>query len=123
MPFSNVIYVEDESDIRTVVSLILSEQGINVVQFDSGAAAIADAQHHEPDLILMDFTMEKMDGIETLQRLREIPHYESTPCVFVTARIDQESLEAIDRVKNTAMIRKPFNPKTLVAELLSLIHI
>lgn len=117
MALRSVIYIEDESDIRTVVSLILTSQGIEVFQFESGEAAIEAAAEHKPDLVLMDLTMEKMDGIESLKHLRAVPGYQEIPCVFVTARIDQQSVDAINRVENASVIRKPFSPTTLVSEL------
>lgn len=117
MALRSVFYIEDEPDIRTVVSLILSSRSIKVWQFESGADAIEKATECVPELILMDLTMDEMDGIETLERLREIPGYQKIPCVFVTARIDQPSHDAIDRFENVSVIRKPFDPTTLVSEL------
>ena len=116
-----VIYVEDEPDIRTVVALILSTYDIEVTQFGSGAEAIAKAGDLQPDLILMDLTMAEMDGIESLKRLREISGYEKIPCVFVTARIDDQATEDLNGIENASVIRKPFDPGTLVDELKTIV--
>jgi len=65
--------------------------------------------------------MAEMDGIETLIRLREISGYEEIPCVFVTARIDDQAVEDLSGIENTSVIRKPFDPGTLVDELKTIV--
>lgn len=121
MEIRKVIYVEDEPDIRTVVALILSTYDIEVAEFGSGAEAIERAGDLQPDLILMDLTMAEMDGIEALLRLREISGYEEVPCVFVTARIDDQAIADLKEIENASVIRKPFDPGTLVDELKAIV--
>ena len=116
MQLNQILYIEDDDDIRQVVSLLLSSQGIQVHAFSTSEQAIEAATELQPDLVLLDVMMAGRNGFDTLRELRTLPGYAKTPAVFLTAREEPEAavLEALHPV---AIIPKPFEPGILAERL------
>ena len=109
-----VTYVEDEPDIRTVVEFALSKiDGLMLDICSSGPEAISKTPLFKPDLIILDVMMPGMDGIETLERLREFPQLAKTPVVFLTVRAMPQEIAALQTLGCAGVITKPFDPNTL----------
>ena len=121
MSIQKILYIEDEDDIRTVVSMILRNHGIEVEAYAGSQEAIDGSVDSQPDLMLLDISMPLKDGFETLAELRQRPGYENIPAVFMTARSDSK-LEDLDRFQPVALIIKPFNPSSLKDELESILE-
>jgi two-component system nitrogen regulation response regulator NtrX len=67
-----ILVVDDEQDIRTSLAGILEDEGYRTVFAKDGAEALETARRERPDLVLLDIWMPKMDGLETLQKLKEV---------------------------------------------------
>ena len=117
MNLKSIIYVKDEPDIRHIVKLHLTKNGIVVHDFNSGLRALECAPDPPPDLMLLDVMMRDIDGQATLSKLREIEAYENVPCIFFTAKADASTLEMLNSFPNTAVIYKPFKMKSFFADL------
>ncbi|MCH2183039.1 MAG: response regulator [Mariniblastus sp.] len=116
MSIQKILYIEDEDDIRTVVSMILSNQGIVVKAYACSQEAIDSSLEFSPDLLLLDISMPHKDGFETLAELRQRPGYQNVPAVFMTAQSDP-CPEKLDTFQPVAVIMKPFDPSNLKREL------
>ncbi|HYY58826.1 MAG TPA: response regulator [Pyrinomonadaceae bacterium] len=81
------IMVVDDAEIWRRLSFnLLSEAGYRVVEADSGESAIELARSSSPlDLVVMDFGMPKLNGLDTAKHLRAISGYESIPIILLTA--------------------------------------
>jgi CheY-like chemotaxis protein len=113
-----ILHVDDEADIREVVELSLGlDPGFVVRSCASGEDALAAAADWPPDMILCDVTMPKMDGPQTLVRLRENPQTAHIPVVFMTARARSHELEHFKSLGATGIIGKPFDPMTLATSV------
>ncbi|MDD2541822.1 MAG: sigma-54-dependent Fis family transcriptional regulator, partial [Desulfuromonadaceae bacterium] len=66
-----ILIIDDEKDIRTALAGILEDEGYQVLTAESGAEGIECARQELPDLILLDIWMPGMDGLETLEKLKE----------------------------------------------------
>ena len=114
-----ILYIEDEIDIQTLTKLALETYGGFTVRVcGSGWQAIEAAPSFKPDLILLDFMMPGMDGLETLRALREKEETATTPAVLMTARL--LSAGEIAQFKERGVldvISKPFNPTKLPSML------
>ncbi|MDX1757783.1 MAG: response regulator [Marinobacter sp.] len=109
-----IMYVEDEPDIRAVAELALSAVGGFEVQLcESGEQALASAEAFQPDLILLDVMMPRLDGPETLQALRENPALAGIPVAFMTAKVQPSEVEGYKALGAIDVIAKPFDPMTL----------
>ena len=117
MSLSSILYVEDESDIRHIVKLILNRSDILVHDFESGVKAIDSAPKNPPDLLLLDLMMNDMDGRETLFELRKLAAYRSIPCIFFTAKADANTQAILKEIPNAEVMYKPFEMKAFVSDL------
>jgi len=81
-----ILVVDDAAVWRRLSFNLLSEAGYRVIEADSGERAIELASSLTPlDLVIMDFGMPRLNGIDTAQRLRTISGYESVPIILLTA--------------------------------------
>jgi CheY-like chemotaxis protein len=122
MPGKRILVVDDEKKIRELLELRLIAAGYEVVQASDGEAGVAQAKAYQPDLILMDVMMPKMDGAEAVKCLQEDPATKDIPVIFLTAIITKEEEEnqsfgAQMNVPQHRFIAKPFDPKILLAEI------
>jgi len=113
----NVLYVEDEADIREVVEFALEDEGFELVVCDSGKEALIKGSSIIPDLILIDVMMPEMDGPTTLSKLREMPHMLTVPVIFMTAKVQPAEVEEYLNLGAVGVIRKPFDAMTLADEI------
>ncbi|MDX2212313.1 MAG: PAS domain S-box protein [Oculatellaceae cyanobacterium bins.114] len=112
-PLPNILLAEDnEANINTVSSY-LGVKGYSVLVARNGQEAIALAQIHYPDLILMDIQMPGMDGLETIQMIRQNPSLAKTPIIALTALVMQGDRERCLNAGATAYLAKPVRLKEL----------
>lgn len=122
MSLNKVMHVEDDDSIRAVAEIALTDvAGFELLSCDGGHSALAQAEHFAPDLILLDVMMPQMDGLQTLQGLRQIPSLLNTPVVFMTAKIQQTEKQLYLDAGAVAVIDKPFDPM-LLGEMLESIY-
>lgn len=91
-----IMLVDDEPHIRKYISLILKTLGAPIIiEASNGEEAIATYQRENPDLVLMDVNMPKMDGLEALKKLREVDP--NCVVIMLTSLANRESIEqAVD---------------------------
>lgn len=106
-----VVVAEDEGLIRMDVVASLEEAGLVVVgQAADGEEAIALATEHEPDLVVMDVKMPRLDGISAAQKIAEL----KIPVVLLTAFSDAELVARAAEAGAMAYVTKPFKPTDLL---------
>ncbi len=106
-----VVVAEDEGLIRMDVVASLEEAGLVVVgQAADGEEAIALATEHEPDLVVMDVKMPRLDGISAAQKIAEL----KIPVVLLTAFSDSELVARAAEAGAMAYVTKPFKPTDLL---------
>src|SRR5688572_11969799 len=114
---SDVLVVEDEPDIRSLIVHHLERDGYRCRTAASGGEALARVRSSAPDLIVLDLMLPGMDGLEVCRRLRGDPATAAVPIIMLTAKADE-----IDRVVGLEMgaddyLAKPFSTKELVARV------
>ena len=80
-----ILIADDDMDNRTIAKEILEASGYKILLAANGLEALEMATREEPDLIILDMSMPKMNGWETAKRIRQIPRMASTPIVAFTA--------------------------------------
>lgn len=113
-----ILAVEDEPDIRMVLEVALRDVGgFRLRVCSSGAEALDIAPELRPDLNLLDVMMPEMDGPDTLAALRQIPETQTTPVVFLTAKVQPEEVARFRELGALGVIAKPFDPMSLADEV------
>ena len=116
-----VLYVEDEGDIREVTEFALEDEGFELVICASGQEALDNAIKQPIDLFLFDVMMPGMDGPTALKKLRELPQFQNTPVIFMTAKVQASELEVYKALGAIGVINKPFDPMTLPDQIRELL--
>ena len=117
-----ILVADDESHIRSVVSLKLSNAGFIVETAGDGREALELATARRPDLIITDYHMPQLSGLELCQRLQESPATARIPTILLTAQGYALDAQELHRHGVLQMLSKPFSPRQLLAtvnELLS----
>lgn len=104
-----VLVVDDESNMRFLIRMILESAGHEVVEAAHGAAALQRVKESCPDLVVTDLMMPVMSGRELVERLRADPETASLPIVVVSANSRSVATAA------DAVLGKPFDPDALLA--------
>jgi phosphate regulon transcriptional regulator PhoB len=113
----DVLVVEDEPDIRSLIVHHLEREGFRCRTATSGGEALARVRSTPPDLVVLDLMLPGMDGLEVCRRLRGDPVTAGLPIIMLTAKADE-----VDRVVGLEMgaddyLAKPFSIKELVARV------
>lgn len=117
MPAINVLVVEDEDAIREMLGLVLEQAEFAVRAVADTYQAQAALSESEPDLILLDWMLPGLSGVEWARRLKKDKQYGDVPIIMITARGEEE-----DRIKGLDVgaddyVTKPFSPRELVARI------
>jgi two-component system phosphate regulon response regulator PhoB len=110
---STILLVEDDPDIRHLVSYKLTKGGLDVVAVADGFAALRAARENPPDLVLLDVRMPRMSGLEVCRELRAGPLGPTVPIIMLSARSRPQDLEQGYAAGATEYIIKPFSPRDL----------
>jgi CheY-like chemotaxis protein len=115
---TKILYAEDEADIREIAMLAIETLGgFEIVSCYCGAEVIDLARQFQPQLILLDVMMPIMDGPTTLLALKQDPHLNQIPVIFLTAKIMNDEVSRFKEMGAIDVIAKPFDPITLSAQI------
>ncbi len=113
----SVLLVDDERSARMYLGRLLQDAGYIVMEADGGEQALAMARTNRPDLVLTDWVMPNMDGLQLIRALREESWGETLYILVITAKKEEENLvEAFDAGTND-FISKPIKPRVLLSRL------
>lgn len=117
--------VDDEADIREVVDIILTNAGHDVMPAENGKKALSLLKKVEPDLIILDVMMPKMNGMQVLQVLRNSDSTDHIPVIMLTATTQGSREDDEHWRKKTGaedFITKPFQPVDLLSRVDSVLE-
>lgn len=112
-----ILIVDDEPDILELIEYNLKKAGYQVFLASNGEEGIKMAKQHQPDLIILDIMMPRMDGIEACRLMRNMPEFKHTFMIFLTARSEEYSEIAGFNVGADDYIAKPIKPRALVSRI------
>jgi two-component system KDP operon response regulator KdpE len=109
-----VLIIEDEPAIRSVLRVLLEAQGYRVVEADTAARAEIETRSHKPDLLLVDLGLPDADGLKVVRRVRA---WSQVPIVVLSARtMEEQKIAALDAGADD-YVTKPFSAPELLARL------
>jgi len=120
MPDTNmkVLVVDDFATMRRIVKNILVQLGYkHIVEADDGTSALDILKKEKIDLIISDWNMPKMTGLDLLKTVRADAGLASTPFIMVTAEAQQDNIIAAVKAKVSQYIVKPFTADTLAEKI------
>ena len=112
-----VLLVEDEEDIREMVHFNLFKERYEVLLASDGQAALDIATNENPDLIVLDVMIPKVDGFEVCRTLKKDIETKKIPIIMLTAKGEEEDVIKGLEVGADDYITKPFSPKVLLARI------
>ena len=113
-----VLAIDDQSSVRVALRLSLEYLGLSVEEAENGEQGLRKARENVPDLILCDFDMPVMDGLETVVQLGKDPVLGRVPLIIISGMMTQESERRLMSAGANAVLPKPFS----LADLSSLVR-
>lgn len=117
-----VLIADDETHIIHVVAIKLRNNGYEVVSAGNGAEAYEIACKENPDIIVTDFQMPFMTGLELAEKLRSNVQTKDIPVILLTARSFAVTNEQQDSLGISACLSKPFSPKELLKKIEDILY-
>jgi len=117
-----ILVVEDEAPLLTLLRYNLEKQGFRVEEATDGQEALLRVSENKPDLVLLDWMLPSLSGIEVCRQIRRRPATRDLPVIMVTARTeDQDAVRALD-IGADDYITKPFAVEALLARIRALLR-
>jgi len=110
-----ILVADDESHILHVVSLKLRNAGFRVLTARDGQEALDLAMVEHPDLLITDYHMPQLSGLELCQRLKKDPATRNIPAIMLTARGYHLEPHDTEQSGILRLLSKPFSPRQLLA--------
>ncbi len=114
---ASILLVEDEPAILELLAINVMQCGYRAVRAHDAAGALAHIGHALPDLILLDWMLPDVSGVELARRLRADPRTRDTPIIMLTARADERDKVLGLESGADDYITKPFSPRELKARI------
>jgi two-component system alkaline phosphatase synthesis response regulator PhoP len=119
---ATILIVDDEDDILDLLQYNLGREGFETEVARDGVEALEKARAMDPDLIILDVMMPKMDGVEVCKRIRQDAHLRTTPILMLTARTEEEDQVAGLDVGADIYIGKPVSVPVLISQTNALLR-
>jgi DNA-binding response OmpR family regulator len=115
----SILVIDDNDDIRGLLSLVLQKEGYEVLEAAGGSEALIKINESKPDLILLDVMMPGLSGLEVLATIRESREKKisEVPVIMITAKSTIDDIDAAIELGANSYIVKPFRPANLVEKV------
>ena len=110
-----ILVMDDDASVRELCAMILSGEGFNVVEAPDARSGIRAAQVERPDLILLDWMMPEVDGLDALRELKSSADTAGIPVVMLTALDGLADVGLATMGGAESYVTKPFEPTTLAS--------
>lgn len=109
-----ILLADDEANLRLLVRTTLSDPRFRILEASDGKVALELAKAETPDVIVLDWMMPGLSGIEVAAELREDPLTRGIPIIMLTARGQKSDREQAERLEISSYLVKPFSPLELL---------
>jgi len=112
-----ILVVDDEPDVASLLTLMLKSQGYTVIMAGDGQEALEKARSEDPDLILLDVMLPRLDGYKVARMLKFDENYSHIPIVMLTAKVQERDKQTGIEMGADEYITKPFDTSLLLAKV------
>lgn len=112
-----ILVVDDDKMNLKVSRFILEQAGYAVTEAVSGVECLMSLKSKQVDLILLDVEMPVMNGIKTLERIREYKEYDKIPVMFLTSDASKDTVINAGRLDAAGYVKKPYAPQELLERI------
>jgi len=113
----NILVVEDEDAIREMLVMVLEQADLNVTAAASAEEALQSLAENRVDLLVLDWMLPGISGVELARRLKREPGFKDMPIILLTARGEEEDKIRGLEIGADDYVTKPFSPKELIARI------
>jgi len=113
----NILVVEDEDAIREMLMMVLEQADFHILAAVSAEEALKVLAENRVDLLLLDWMLPGISGVELAKRLKREPGYKDLPIILLTARGEEEDKIRGLEIGADDYVTKPFSPKELIARI------
>lgn len=117
-----ILLVDDEQDMVYAVKMQLEASGFKVLTAQDGQEGLDKARKENPDLIILDLMLPRIDGYKICRMLKFDEKYKNIPVIIYTARAQEADEKLGYEVGADAYLTKPFDPKKLLAKINELLN-
>jgi two-component system alkaline phosphatase synthesis response regulator PhoP len=118
MTTKSILLIDDEPNLAEVIAVCLeSFKGWKVQIANSGKAGLDLVETVNPDAILLDVMMPKMDGVTVYQSLQKNPVTQNIPVIFLTAKVQVSDRDRLTQLGAAGVIAKPFEPLKIADQI------
>lgn len=121
MSQKKILVVDDEIAMTKVVEIRLRAAGYDVILAHDGQEGLEKAKSENPDLMILDLMLPKMDGFKVCGLLKSDARYKKIPIIIYTARVQDSDQQLGKEVGADAYITKPFDPQVLLGKVKELL--
>lgn len=114
--------VEDKEDLADTIKLRLEANDYEVLVAHDGKQGLELAREEEPNLIILDLMLPKIDGYKVCRMLKFDKKYKKIPVIILTARAQDSDMKLGEEVGADAYLTKPYEPEVLLAKISQLIR-
>jgi two-component system chemotaxis response regulator CheY len=118
-----ILIVDDSSLQRRAIAGLLESYNCRVLEAMDGSVALQIVRAERPDVVILDYNMPVMDGLEFLQHLRSDPSFKSLPVIMLTANAAPATLAAAARFRVRDYLLKPVDGSVLIAKLSRIVEL
>ena len=116
-----ILLVEDEPEFRLALRIRLEANGYDIIEAEDGATGLNTARHQNPDLIILDVMLPKMDGFKVARLLKFDLKYKNIPLMMLTVMSQASDRKMGQAVGADAYLTKPYQPQELLDTISTLI--
>lgn len=112
-----ILTVDDSRTVRTIIRKMLSEYSCELIEAEDGLEGLTIAREENPNLIILDIDMPKMNGLEVLMNLRSDNKFAATPVFMLTAKNKMENVRIAMKLGVSGYVGKPFKRSDLLKRI------
>ena len=116
-----ILVADDQTDVLQLIAVRLKSNGFDVVTAGDGQEALLKVKEEQPNLVVLDLMMPKLDGYKACRLLKFDSRYKKIPVMILSARSQNEDIKLAEKCGADAYMVKPFDPPAFIGKIKELL--